>query len=230
MRHSPSSRSANHPQPVDDERVESLVREATEDMAVVARMTPEHLRRVLPEADALAISVRLRKVLSKLKSAYPVDALVQVSDDTAPLAKDHALPKTRTVAVRVSPVRPPEPVPVKNVLSDLIDAEAVLDSAQFVKRMGWTARQSLSKAVTAKRLFYLGSGKRRFYPAFYADSRYDPDQLQVVTKLLGNLPGGAKWQFFTTPKESLGRVTPLEALEQGKLDLVTRAAAGFAER
>jgi hypothetical protein len=70
----------------------------------------------------------------------------------------------------------------------------------------------------------------RLYPAFFADPELDRQQLETVAKELRELPGWSKWQFFTTPKASLGGRTPLDALKTGKLQEVRRAAVGFAER
>ena len=68
------------------------------------------------------------------------------------------------------------------------------------------------------------------YPEFFADPRYNSRQLEAVTKRLGDLPSGSKWQFFTTGKGFLSGVTPLEALRAGKFALVLRCAEGFLER
>lgn len=47
---------------------------------------------------------------------------------------------------------------------------------------------------------------------------------------LEGLPGGANWHFFTTPKASLGKRTPLQALAADRLADVKIAAEGYAER
>jgi hypothetical protein len=90
-------------------------------------------------------------------------------------------------------------------------------------------RQALSKALAAGRIFTVDVGARRYYPAFYVHGDFDRRALERVTQLLGSLPGWSKWQFFTTPKASLGKLTPLQALSRGKLDPVERAAKAFAE-
>lgn len=111
----------------------------------------------------------------------------------------------------------------------------LLESAGFQARASWT-RQALSKAVAAHRVFYVEVGGVRAYPAFYLDSRYVRRQLEAVTKTLGKLSGGSKWQFFTAPKGSLARAedgvprTPLQALEAGDYDSVQRAALAFVQR
>jgi len=105
----------------------------------------------------------------------------------------------------------------------------VLESGEFAERLGWESL-ALSKALAANRVFYLDSNNTRYYPAFYTDKRYERRQLEAVTKLLGALPGEAKWTFFTQPKASLSKLTPLQALERGKLTEVKAAAKGYVER
>jgi hypothetical protein len=91
-------------------------------------------------------------------------------------------------------------------------------------------RQALSKAVASGRIFTVDVGSGQYYPAFYLGGDIDHKTLGKVTQRLGSLPGWSKWQFFTTPKASLGNLTPLQALSRGKVEQVERAAAAFAER
>lgn len=79
-------------------------------------------------------------------------------------------------------------------------------------------------------MFAVGVGACRPFPAFYADVRFDRRHLYAVSRKMGNLTVGAKLAFFVTPKSSLGRVTPLAALAQGRRATVLIAAEGFAER
>ncbi len=48
--------------------------------------------------------------------------------------------------------------------------------------------------------------------------------------LLKDLDGFTRWQFFVRGKGSLGGLTPLTALREGKLRQVKATAQGFAER
>ena len=91
-------------------------------------------------------------------------------------------------------------------------------------------RQALTKAVAAGRIFTVDVGATPYYPAFYLTGDIDRKTLGKVTQHLGTLPGWSKWQFFTTPKASLGNVTPLDALASGKVEQVERAAAAFVQR
>jgi hypothetical protein len=112
---------------------------------------------------------------------------------------------------------------------DDIAAGRLLGSAEMRERLG-ISRQALSAAVRAQRLFVLAGPSGDFlYPAFFADGRHDRAVLEKVSRALGSLPGGAKWEFFTTPRLSLGRKTPLQALAKGQVEEVLAAAAAFAD-
>jgi hypothetical protein len=110
-----------------------------------------------------------------------------------------------------------------------IAAQRLLGSADMRERLG-VSRQALSAALRSQRLFALtGPSGDYFYPAFFADGRHDRAVLEKVSRALGSLPGGAKWEFFTTPRLSLGNRTPLQALARGQVDAVLAAAAAFAD-
>lgn len=134
------------------------------------------------------------------------------------------------VRARVEALEPNPRVPSapQNALRSDVRAGNLLDAATFAGRLDWT-RQALSKALAARRVFCVEVDGQRYFPACYADPRYERKQIEAVTKILGDLPGGAKWQFFTTPKGSLGRRTPLQALAKGGLAQVKAAAEGFAQ-
>ena len=90
--------------------------------------------------------------------------------------------------------------------------------------------QALSAALKARRLFALrGASGEYVYPAFFADPRHDRHILEKISKILGDLPGAAKWDFFIAPRLSLGGKSPLEALAKGKLDAVMAAARAYAD-
>jgi hypothetical protein len=111
-----------------------------------------------------------------------------------------------------------------------VDPSLLLEVGEFRHRMGWTARKLEAEEVRG-RVFHLVVEQAARYPAFYAD--FDPAgrrRLAAVCQLLGDLPGGSKWQFFTGGKGSLGGTTPLEALREGMLRQVKATAEGFAER
>ncbi|MEG0193424.1 MAG: hypothetical protein RR928_08390 [Comamonas sp.] len=101
---------------------------------------------------------------------------------------------------------------------------------EFQELMGWTTRQAVSKAAQSHRIFSLMHRAERYFPAFYADPAYDRRHLESVSKVLGDLPGGSKLQFFLTRKGSLGGETPLQALAAGRVAKVKDVAAAFAQQ
>jgi hypothetical protein len=108
-----------------------------------------------------------------------------------------------------------------------IASKRLISGAEMRQRLG-VSPQALSAALKAKRMFVLtGPSGGYYYPSFFADPSYDRPVLEKVCRALGDLPGASKWDFFTTPKISLGNKAPLDALAKGKLDAVLIAAAGF---
>jgi hypothetical protein len=111
----------------------------------------------------------------------------------------------------------------------MINKGQLLTPVEFQNLMGWATRQAVWKAAESNRVFYLTYKAERYFPAFYGDPSYDRKHLEAVTKVLGDLPGGSKLQFFLTRKGSLGGDTPLQALAAGRFAKVKDVAAAFAE-
>lgn len=105
----------------------------------------------------------------------------------------------------------------------------LVDEHSLVERLGWDARQ-LEAAIASRRIFFLECEGSRCFPAFFCDEVCDPRQVQSVSEALGTATAGGKWQFFSTPKGSLGGCTPLKALARGQFRAVGDAALAFAER
>ena len=89
---------------------------------------------------------------------------------------------------------------------------------------------ALARLRDAHRVFCLTIDGERQYPAFYADRRFSRRQLGIITRMLATISDGGKLLFFTTPKCSLGSVTPLRALLEGRFAEVRATAHGYAER
>ena len=87
----------------------------------------------------------------------------------------------------------------------------------------------LQAGLLERRYFGVEVGEEFYYPSFYADSIVKRSDIEAISELLLDLDGSSKWQFFTTPKLTLGGATPLEALVKGKFQDVAFAARGFAE-
>jgi len=111
----------------------------------------------------------------------------------------------------------------------MIERGQLVTPLEFQRLMGWATRQAVWKAVDSHRVFYLDHKAERYFPTFYSDPAYDRKQLEAVTQILGELPGGSKLQFFLTRKGSLGGNTPLHALAAGRVAKVKDVAAAFAE-
>lgn len=111
----------------------------------------------------------------------------------------------------------------------MIERRELVSTAEFQALMGWRSRQAVWKATKSHRVFFLPYEAVRYFPVFYGDPACDPKHLQAVTKILGDLPGGAKLQFFVSRKGSLGGLTPLQALAAGHLAKVKDIAAAFSQ-
>ncbi|HZR01897.1 MAG TPA: hypothetical protein VFA81_01840 [Burkholderiales bacterium] len=111
----------------------------------------------------------------------------------------------------------------------LVLHRAVLLASEFAELLGIDAA-ALNHAVAGGRIFTLDVAGKTYYPAWYGDRQYSRRQVERICYELRALPGWSQWQFFTTPKESLRRMTPLQALRRGEFNAVCRAARGFAER
>lgn len=106
---------------------------------------------------------------------------------------------------------------------------SLISMTEFCEEAGLSP-EALDKALSGNQLFAVQLNGEVCLPDFFLDERYCRQQLESVCKVLGNLLGGSKLQFFTTPKGSLGGRTPLDALAAGDVALVRRAAQGFVER
>jgi hypothetical protein len=133
-----------------------------------------------------------------------------------------------------------EPVSTRDFMANLAQQETAqrvrdIDDGLLVSGATLAARlkmspQGLHHARKTTRMFALqGPSGELVYPAFFADPRQDRKMLEAVSKVLGDLPGAAKWDFFMSVRLSLGNKTPLEALAKGKVDAVMAAAQAFAE-
>lgn len=167
----------------------------------------------------------------------PERLLLEIERDAAVADREDALQRLERLErilgrIRERLLQAPEPAldftDADRATDGLIRQHALLDSGVFITRLGWT-RQALSKALAARRVFFVEHQGARYFPAFYSDKRYDRRHLEAITKLLGDLPGGAKLQFFLNPRGSLGRRTPLQALERGQLANAKAAAQGFVQ-
>lgn len=113
----------------------------------------------------------------------------------------------------------------------LVATKAVITAEELAGALVNVSQLGVSEAVKAGKLFNVEVDGRLYYPAFYAARDIDRTRLERVIKVLSGLDGWSQWQFFTTPKHSLGDITPLHAFRRKRMfAAVLRAASGFAER
>jgi hypothetical protein len=110
----------------------------------------------------------------------------------------------------------------------LVQSGELLDSTQLRESLQIT-KQAVSAATSANRLFTVEVDGQAYYPAFFADGNVDRSVVERVSRMLGKLPGWTKWDFFVSPRGSLGDLSALEALGKGKVDLVEKIARAFHE-
>jgi len=170
-----------------------------------------------------------RKATAYLKELQRLEQTIhQLKAEIADDAADEQ-PAATIQASALEPAVQELPDTVRTKLTQMVRARELLASADFLNELG-LSKQALSKALGANRIFYVDFRGQRYFPAFYVDPMYRRTQLEAVTKELGNLPGGAKLQFFMNRRGSLGGATPLEALAAGKLEKVKDVAAAFADQ
>jgi hypothetical protein len=171
-----------------------------------------------------------RKATAYLKELQRLEQTIhQLKADIADDGADEQPAATIQASALDPAVQEELPGAVRTKLTQMVRARELVASADFLKELG-LSKQALSKALGANRIFYVDLRGQRYFPAFYVDPMYRRTQLEAVTKELGNLPGGAKLQFFMNRRGSLGGTTPLEALAAGKLEKVKDVAAAFADQ
>src|SRR5690606_20268878 len=95
----------------------------------------------------------------------------------------------------------------------LAERGELLRTEQLAEQLG-VSRQAISKRLQTGTLFYVdGPQGVRYYPSFFARANLDQSKLRMVSRALGGMSGASKWLFFTTPRVSLGELTPLQVLE-----------------
>lgn len=119
--------------------------------------------------------------------------------------------------------------PLIDSIDNLIRQGQLVPLGEFQALMGWTSSRSVARALAAHRIFAMDVEGQPYFPAFFADAIYSRRHLAAVTRQLGDLPAGAKLQFFGSRKGSLSGQTPLEALAAGRLEIVLRLAGAYAE-
>lgn len=120
----------------------------------------------------------------------------------------------------------------------------LLELSQFLERSGLSL-QAIHQQLNSGALFTVdGPEGVNYYPAFFADTKYDRASVRRVARALKGLAGSSKWIFFTSPRLSLGGLTPLEVISAAtpkqcdddsarrvnvELSSLLRAAAAYVE-
>lgn len=107
-----------------------------------------------------------------------------------------------------------------------IASKKLLTSGEIADRLHLKPA-AVTAAVRSHRMFALAGPGGKYYPAFFADEKYDRNVLEEICKALGEVSGGSKWEFFTGPRQSLNGKTPLDAVAKGNVKEVLATAAAF---
>ncbi len=112
----------------------------------------------------------------------------------------------------------------------LTKAEGVLGSEKVAELLN-LSRQAVDKRRAANQLLAITQAKRGYgYPSFQFENGKTLGGLEEVLKDLSALDPWMQLRFFTSPHERLGNRTPIEALRNGMVGDVMRAASGYGEQ
>jgi len=105
-----------------------------------------------------------------------------------------------------------------------------LTSEQVAEMLG-ISRQAVDKRRSSNQLLALTQGRRgNSYPVFQFEEGKTITGLEEVLEHLKPLDPWMQMAFFTTPNERLNGKTPIDALQNGLVEDVARAAGGYGEQ
>jgi hypothetical protein len=114
-------------------------------------------------------------------------------------------------------------------LARRIGNKELVSKEEFIAMLGGR-RRWVNEALRAQRLFSLKAPSGlEYFPAFFADDRYDRRALCRVVHALEGLPDESKYFFFMRKSTRL-QATALEALAQGRTMEVVACALGFTQQ
>lgn len=119
----------------------------------------------------------------------------------------------------------------------LVRVGALVNLSTFRHAKGWSL-QRLSRATAAARVFYVLVDGEVYFPSFFADPRFEGLALDAVCTFLDaasrehgvQLSGEAKFEFLCTPNETLGGLSPLDAVELAEVRPVLQAIEQMVSR
>jgi len=113
-------------------------------------------------------------------------------------------------------------------LARRIKSKELVSKDELVAMLGGR-RRWVNEALRAERLFSLKAlSGLEYFPAFFADARYDRRALSRVVQALEGLPNESKYFFFIRTSTRL-QATALEALARGRTMEVVGCAIEFAD-
>jgi hypothetical protein len=222
--HSPRSKLKIVPRQL-DASFQALEAAPSDEVAAVRKVLEEMTERMNAMVDARANDARQAEEQAAARESVDVNSMLAKARARAaePLAP---VTGTQENAAYMAELRRDAAA----ALQQRIERKELLAPRQFQEALG-ISKQSINEAIKARRMFALmGPAGAFYYPAFYADGRFDRRSLEKVTKALGDVPAASKYFFFTSPSTLLGNATPLEALAKGRLDDVVTSAVAFSER
>lgn len=93
------------------------------------------------------------------------------------------------------------------------------------------SRLAVDKRRASNQLLALTQGKRGYsYPRFQFHEGKTLDGFEYVLKSLNSFDSWMQLNFFTSPDERLEGKSPIEALQQGKINEVARIASTYGEQ
>lgn len=202
-------------------------RELTEALVLIMRSLPE-----AEQAALMRILERERRTTPKGRRSSP-----KRLPYTVPTTRPHAVEPEPASQKEASSIDPSHSSAREQLLSNAYERRMqlarqgeLLTSDEIQQRLGVT-RQAISKRLRAGTLFYVdGPQGVRYYPAFFAQADVDQNAVRLVAKTLGDLTGASKWAFFTSPRVSLGGLSPVEILRGKRPGLQPGYAKGEQER
>jgi hypothetical protein len=112
---------------------------------------------------------------------------------------------------------------------DLVGQGKLLRMEDYLGAADVTEKK-LSKSLASGKVFSVELEGEVYIPAFFISPMIHHNDFAKVIRSLGDTSGWSRWDFFTTPTETLGGSTPLQFLAIGKVKPVLKAAEEFAKR
>ncbi|CAD6543382.1 hypothetical protein [Paraburkholderia metrosideri] len=100
--------------------------------------------------------------------------------------------------------------------------------SDYCKATGIT-EANLNRSLGARKIFSVELKRKKYVPAFFLSPMIRREDFAKVIRRLGETSGWGTWDFFTTPKATLGGATPLQFLAIKRVKPVLMAAAEFAK-